>query len=119
MKASRFLLAAVAAATLITACYKADFGPMDGGYYEMYDSVGALEPNGTQNPSDGDTFDKIVENDFINTADEPTSTFSIDADGAAYAYMRQSIKSGFLPNANSVRLEEYLNYFTFDYADPA
>ena len=108
----------MAAAALITACSKAYYGPMDG-YYEIMDGVGAPDPDGNQNPGDGDTFDKIVENNFIKTADEPTSTFSIDADGAAYAYMRQSIKSGFLPNANSVRLEEYLNYFTFDYADPA
>ena len=108
----------MAAAALITACSKAYYGPMDG-YYEIMDGVVAPDPDGNQNPGDGDTFDKIVENIFIKTADEPTSTFSIDADGAAYAYMRQSIKSGFLPNANSVRIEEYLNYFTFDYADPA
>ena len=25
---------------------------------------------------------------------------------------------GFLPSPNAVRIEEYLNYFTFDYADP-
>ena len=78
----------------------------------QYEAANPMEP------FDGDNFDKIVENDFIQTSKEPTSTFSIDADGAAYAYMRRSIKNDRLPNDNSVRIEEYLNYFTFDYADP-
>ena len=110
-------MAATIAAALILACSKAYYGPLDG-YSDIMDNAGAMASDNSQNPGEGDTFDKIVENDFINTADEPSSTFSIDADGAAYAYMRQSVKSGFLPNANSVRIEEYLNYFTFDYADP-
>ncbi len=117
MKATRILLAATIAAALILACSKASYSPLDG-YSDIMDNAGAIASDNSQNPGEGDTFDKIVENDFINTANEPSSTFSIDADGAAYAYMRQSVKSGFLPNANSVRIEEYLNYFTFDYADP-
>lgn len=110
-------MAATIAAALILACSKASYSPLDG-YSDIMDNAGAIASDNSQNPGEGDTFDKIVENVFINTANEPSSTFSIDADGAAYAYMRQSVKSGFLPNANSVRIEEYLNYFTFDYADP-
>ena len=66
----------------------------------------------------GDRFDAIVENDFIKVSDQPTSTFSIDADGASYSYMRRCISSGFLPSSNSIRAEEFLNYFTFDYPEP-
>ena len=66
----------------------------------------------------GDRFDPIDENDFIRTADNNVSTFSIDADGASYAYMRRCIRQGFLPGSNTVRIEEYLNYFTFDYPEP-
>ncbi len=68
---------------------------------------------------DGDKFDTIIDNQFIKTADENISTFSLDADSAAYSYMRREINQGQLPNANSVRIEEFLNYFTFDYEDPA
>lgn len=66
----------------------------------------------------GDSFDEIVENDFVETSRQPVSTFSVDADGAAYAYMRRCLSEGSLPPKNSVRVEEYLNYFTFDYPDP-
>jgi len=64
-------------------------------------------------------YDDYGENPFINTADEPVSTFSIDADGASYCVMRRFVNLGQLPPKASVRIEEYLNYFTFDYPEPA
>lgn len=67
----------------------------------------------------GDRYDEIVENDFIEASVEPTSTFSVDCDGAAYANMRRFISEGTLPDKNSVRIEEFLNYFSFDYPEPA
>ena len=85
----------------------------DANYAEMADMDGEMPPQ------EGDRFDEIVENDFIKVAEQPVSTFSIDADGASYAYMRRCIGSGYLPSPNSVRTEEFLNYFTFDYANPA
>lgn len=85
-------------------------------YYS--ESVNGQVVEGPEVPVSGDQFDEIRENSFIMTAEEPVSTFSVDADGAAYAYMRRCVKDVFLPNRNSVRIEEYLNYFTFDYADP-
>jgi len=63
-------------------------------------------------------YDDYGENPFINTADEPVSTFSIDADGASYCVMRRYTNLGQLPPKASVRIEEYLNYFTFDYPEP-
>lgn len=86
--------------------------------YRDYDSYtdAARETPGIY---DGDKFDKITENEFVKVADQPVSTFSIDADGAAYAYMRRCIGNGILPSPNSVRTEEFLNYFTFDYPEPA
>ena len=70
-------------------------------------------------PESGDKFDEIVENDFIKTSEQNVSTFSVDADGASYAYMRMCLKNGYLPDPNAVRIEEFLNYFTFDYDEPA
>lgn len=58
------------------------------------------------------------ENKFINTADEPVSTFSIDADSASFCNTRRFLHLGQLPPKESVRIEEYINYFTFDYAEP-
>jgi Ca-activated chloride channel family protein len=67
----------------------------------------------------GDQFDEIVENPFVKVSDEPKSTFSVDADGAAYAYFRRMVTMGRNVPSEAVRIEEYLNYFPFDYADPA
>jgi Ca-activated chloride channel family protein len=50
--------------------------------------------------------------------DEPVSTFSIDVDTASYSVMRRSLLNGYLPDPNSVRTEELINYFDYNYASP-
>ena len=60
----------------------------------------------------------IVENPFIETEDEDTSTFSIDADGASYAVTRRFIDGGNLPFQEGIRTEELVNYFNYDYPEP-
>jgi Ca-activated chloride channel family protein len=57
-------------------------------------------------------------NGVIRTADLSTSTFSIDVDTGAYANVRRFLQSGNLPPADAVRVEELLNYFSYDYAAP-
>ena len=52
----------------------------------------------------GDKFEEIIDNPFVKTAEENISTFSLDADSAAYSYMRTMLKSGRLPDKNSVRI---------------
>ena len=59
------------------------------------------------------------ENQFIKVTDQPISTFSVDADGGSYANMRRFFYLGQTPPKASVRIEEYINYFTFDYKEPA
>jgi len=58
------------------------------------------------------------ENPFVKVTDQPVSTFSIDADGASYSNMRRFLNLGQIPPKASVRIEEYINYFTFDYSEP-
>ncbi|MDR0799606.1 MAG: VWA domain-containing protein [Dysgonamonadaceae bacterium] len=60
-----------------------------------------------------------VENPFVLVSEQPVSTFSIDADGASYSNMRRYLNWGQLPPKASVRIEEYINYFTFNYPEPA
>lgn len=50
--------------------------------------------------------------------ESPVSTFSIDVDTASYAFVRRSLKEGVLPDPNSVRVEEMINYFPYDWAGP-
>jgi Ca-activated chloride channel homolog len=59
------------------------------------------------------------ENPFIKVIEEPLSTFSVDADGGSYSNMRRFLYLGQTPPKESVRIEEYINYFTFDYMEPA
>ncbi|MFT5304152.1 MAG: Ca-activated chloride channel family protein [Mariniblastus sp.] len=64
-------------------------------------------------------YDAIVENSFLVPQGELAfSTFSIDVDTASYSNMRRFITAGQRPPASSVRIEELVNYFTYDYAEP-
>lgn len=66
----------------------------------------------------GDSFDTIVENKFIATADEARSSFSLDANSASYSYLRSVITKGGRVNANAVHIEEMINYFSYEYPAP-
>ena len=61
----------------------------------------------------------IVENAFIPVQGlDALSTFSIDVDTASYANVRRFLSQGQLPPPNSVRIEELVNYFSYDYPQP-
>ncbi|MCL2006127.1 MAG: von Willebrand factor type A domain-containing protein [Planctomycetaceae bacterium] len=64
-------------------------------------------------------FREFAENDFKPVVLGEFSTFSIDVDTAAYTVMRQYIRDrNQRPPEMSVRLEEYINYFKYDYPQP-
>jgi Ca-activated chloride channel family protein len=50
--------------------------------------------------------------------EHPVSTFSIDVDTASYSFVRGTLKGGFMPQADTVRVEEMINYFPYDWAGP-
>ncbi|MES0196903.1 von Willebrand factor type A domain-containing protein [Mesorhizobium sp. M0011] len=50
--------------------------------------------------------------------EDPVSTFSIDVDTASYSFVRSSLKQGYLPQADTVRVEEMINYFPYDWKGP-
>lgn len=69
-------------------------------------------------PSNREAYDSIVESPFKQVGDHPLSTFSIDVDTASYSNMRRFLSHGQLPPAGSVRIEELVNYFTYNYPQP-
>ncbi|MEL6770865.1 MAG: von Willebrand factor type A domain-containing protein [Bacteroidota bacterium] len=69
-------------------------------------------------PTDREGYAAIDENPFKRVGDAPLSTFGIDVDAASYANTRRFLNSGRLPPADAVRIEEFVNYFTYDYPDP-
>ncbi len=58
------------------------------------------------------------ENTFTTVRQNPLSTFSIDVDTASYSNIRRMITSGQMPPKDAVRIEEMINYFTYDYPQP-
>jgi Ca-activated chloride channel family protein len=66
-----------------------------------------------------ETYDSVQENGIRRVATDPLSTFSIDVDTASYANVRRFLTDGRLPPAGAVRIEELINYFHFDYPNPA
>ncbi len=67
----------------------------------------------------GDKYDLIVENPFLAARQNPLSTFSIDVDTASYSKTRMFLfEHQQLPPADAVRIEELVNYFTYDYDGP-
>jgi Ca-activated chloride channel homolog len=63
-------------------------------------------------------YDHVVENQFKDTIQNPLSTFSIDVDTASYTNIRRFITGSQLPPIDSVRIEEMINYFDYDYPQP-
>ncbi len=71
-------------------------------------------PHGPSN----EAYESIHENPFEKVTDAPLSTFSIDVDTASYSNMRRFLTQRQLPPADAVRIEELLNYFTYNYPQP-
>jgi Ca-activated chloride channel homolog len=65
-----------------------------------------------------DKFTSVDENPFKIVREIPVSTFSIDVDTASYSWVRASLNQNVLPQPASVRTEELVNYFPYDYAPP-
>ncbi len=68
--------------------------------------------------SNTEEYDSITENLFLETIKNPLSTFSIDVDTASYSNIRRYINNKQLPPKDSVRIEEMINYFTYNYPNP-
>lgn len=65
-----------------------------------------------------EAYDYLVENRFTSVATSPLSTFSVDVDTASYANVRRFLTSEQKPPAGSVRIEELINYFDYEYSGP-
>jgi Ca-activated chloride channel family protein len=67
---------------------------------------------------DNDMFEGEDINPVKVTSEDPVSTFSVDVDTASYAFIRRQINWGDMPSPEQIRIEEMVNYFTYDYAAP-
>ncbi len=63
-------------------------------------------------------YEAITENRFLTAAENPLSTFSIDVDGGSYSNVRRYLQQKLLPPSGAVRIEEFINYFHYEYPQP-
>ena len=76
---------------------------------------------GTYTEPSTEEYAEITENEFISTKKNDTSTFSADVDTASYSNIRRMINDGCSMSeipADAVRIEEMLNYFSYNYTAP-
>lgn len=66
----------------------------------------------------GENYKQIPENEFLSTYYQALSTFGADVDVASYANTRRMLNQGSWPHPDAVRLEELINYFSYDLQEP-
>lgn len=71
-----------------------------------------------QSDHNTEEYGHFEENDFRRVMEAPLSTFAADVDGASYANARRFIMRDQLPYPDAVRVEEFVNYFNYDYPNP-
>lgn len=67
---------------------------------------------------DTEEYDFQKENSFISVSSNPFATFAADVDTASYANLRRQILQNGSVDPDSVRVEEMINYFHYDYPEP-
>lgn len=82
--------------------------------------VAASDAGGFYMPPEesGDRYEALPVSPFVRTAHDPFSTFAADVDTASYDIFVRDATLGVLPEPESVRVEEYLNAFDYDYDFP-
>ena len=115
MKNRKKLVLAATVALLVVLCVLTCSCSSNGSYKGNYLYSGTPSPYTTES---GDEFTRILENPFVETAHAASSYFSIDANTSSYPVLRRLIREGREIDPDAVRVEEMLNYFSYDYAEP-
>ncbi len=83
-----------------------------------YSPMAVASSDSVASESRGDLYAEVAENPVVRAQEQQVSTFSIDVDTASYANARRFLQSGHLPPANAIRIEEFVNYFSYHYENP-
>ncbi|MFL7790506.1 MAG: von Willebrand factor type A domain-containing protein [Anaerolineae bacterium] len=94
-------------------------GSGGGDYYDPRSSCVGGTDNPNDEPYDAVFFEEYGVNPFVDTDEDNLSTFAVDVDTGSYTIMRYYVNDGHLPPDESVRVEEYINYFDQGYTPPA
>lgn len=80
--------------------------------------TGALSERERDGQMNTENYAHVSENPFLSVQNQPLSTFSVDVDTASYSNSRRFLAEGTLPPKDAIRIEEWVNYFAYDYAPP-
>tara|TARA_R110002153_G_scaffold6556_7_gene29962 strand:- start:7818 stop:9659 length:1842 start_codon:yes stop_codon:yes gene_type:complete len=81
-----------------------------GSAYHLPQNFRALSPI-----ANTENYQHYPENGIKSVLQDPVSTFSIDVDTGSYTNIRRMINQGVLPPADAIRIEEFINYFDYNY----
>lgn len=88
--------------------------------YRYDDGELPMQPDGA--PRNGEPYDEFWEkydtNPFVDSEDDRLSTFAVDTDTGAYTKCRAYLNDGHLPPQGYARVEEFVNFFDYDYEAP-
>lgn len=84
----------------------------------LFEPGNSTMPSATLYYPGGEEYADIAERPFVSAKEEPLSTFSLHPDSAAYANIRRFLEQGQWPPSDAVRIEELVNYFSYDYPQP-
>ena len=80
---------------------------------------GAAAPSSQPVTPRSEKYEPVGTNPFVYVAHDPFSTFAADVDTASYDIFRRNVEHHVATSAASVRVEDFVNYFEYDYAAPA
>ena len=87
--------------------------------YAYMPAAGGMAKSAWREPEwNMDEYTRFASNGFLSTLTSPLSTFAADVDTSSYAQFRRRVLSGETVPPDSVRIEEMLNYFHYDYKAP-
>lgn len=120
LKRTFALLMTLALMLSVASCSTAPDSALKGDSYSPnYGYNMSPDSAGDEGDFSNEGYTEIIENAFVNTLETPDSYFSIDVNTASYPNLRRMIGNGYtnIPK-DSVRVEEMLNYFDYDYKTP-
>jgi Ca-activated chloride channel family protein len=84
-----------------------------------YHAAASLETlRAPSEPVNRENYAHFDDNGVMLAAETPVSTFSIDVDTGSYSNVRRMLNNGQLPVEDAVRVEELINYFSYNYPLP-
>jgi len=97
--------------------------PARPGIVALMDSASTVDMDGDgdaawDNAAANERYARVADAPFTLARAEPLSTFGVDVDTASYANARRFLNDGAIPPPDAVRIEEFVNYFHYDYPQP-